>query len=205
MQQALEYAETLDVPFAYSSNGDAFLEHDRTATGGTVTREIPLDQFQTPEALWARYCQAKGYTTDQKTVATQDYYEDDQEQRQKQGRLSRAACPKFDRQTFHEFSRLSVSNCQWARNYAVYTGKGKKYHTIIRAWLTNGFASSSSAGKSAPRKTRTNTSKPSRNEAPFSPPYTCKQIHETYGREGSGDYPEVRLAFLGGVLWRVLF
>ena len=34
MQQALEYAEILDVPFAYSSNGDAFLEHDRTATGG---------------------------------------------------------------------------------------------------------------------------------------------------------------------------
>lgn len=35
MQQALEYAEILDVPFAYSSNGDAFLEHDRTATGSS--------------------------------------------------------------------------------------------------------------------------------------------------------------------------
>ena len=46
----------------------------------------------------------------------------------------RAACPKFDRQTFHEFSRLSVTNCQWARNYVqYYTAKGKKYHTIIRA------------------------------------------------------------------------
>ena len=51
MSQALEYAEILDVPFAYSSNGDAFLEHDRTATGGTVTREIPLDQFPTPDEL----------------------------------------------------------------------------------------------------------------------------------------------------------
>src|SRR4051812_40777038 len=37
MQQALAYAEILDVPFAYSSNGDAFLEHDRTGSGGTVT------------------------------------------------------------------------------------------------------------------------------------------------------------------------
>ncbi|MGH7870139.1 MAG: IS110 family transposase, partial [Candidatus Dormibacteraceae bacterium] len=47
---------------------------------------------------------------------------------------ARAACPKFDRQTFHEFSRLSVTNCQWARNYVqYYTDKGKKYHTIIRA------------------------------------------------------------------------
>ena len=47
---------------------------------------------------------------------------------------ARSACPKFDRQTFHEFSRLSATNCQWARNYVqYYTGKGKKYHTIIRA------------------------------------------------------------------------
>ena len=76
MPQALEYAEILDAPFAYSSNGDAFLEHDRTATSGTVTREIPLDQFPTPEELWARYRKAKGYTEDQEAVATQDYYDD---------------------------------------------------------------------------------------------------------------------------------
>lgn len=74
MQQALEYAEILDIPFAYSSNGDAFLEHDRTAQGGTVTREIPLDQFPGPEELWSRYRAAKGYTTAQAAVATQDYY-----------------------------------------------------------------------------------------------------------------------------------
>jgi type I restriction enzyme R subunit len=75
MQQALEYAEILDLPFAYSSNGDAFLEHDRTATTGTVTREIPLDQFPTPEELWTRYCQAKSYTPRQAIVITQDYYD----------------------------------------------------------------------------------------------------------------------------------
>jgi transposase len=46
----------------------------------------------------------------------------------------RQACPQFDRQTFHEFARLSVAKCQWASNYvAYYTAKGKKYHTIIRA------------------------------------------------------------------------
>ena len=40
---------------------------------------------------------------------------------------ARAACPKFDRQTFHEFSRLSVTHCQWARNDGQsYTDKGKK-------------------------------------------------------------------------------
>jgi transposase len=46
----------------------------------------------------------------------------------------RMACPKFDRQTFHEFARLSVGSCQWARNYVdYYKSKGKKHNTIIRA------------------------------------------------------------------------
>ena len=76
MQQALAYAEILDVPFAYSSNGDAFLEHDRTGTRSTVEREIPLDQFPTPDELWARYRAAKGYTPTQEAVTTQDYYDD---------------------------------------------------------------------------------------------------------------------------------
>src|SRR5262249_2995323 len=76
MQQALAYAETLDIPFAYSTNGDAFLEHDRTASSGAVTREIAIDQFPSPAELWSRYCAAKGLTQEQVTVATQDYYDD---------------------------------------------------------------------------------------------------------------------------------
>jgi type I restriction enzyme R subunit len=76
LQQALEYAEILDVPFAYSSNGDAFIEHDRTASSGTVTREISLDHFPRPQELWARYRTAKGLTVQQEAVAIQDYYDD---------------------------------------------------------------------------------------------------------------------------------
>jgi type I restriction enzyme R subunit len=76
MQQALEYASILDVPFAYSSNGDAFLEHDRTGTGAAVEREIPLDQFPAPDALWARFKSAKGFSKAQEAVTTQDYYDD---------------------------------------------------------------------------------------------------------------------------------
>lgn len=58
---------------------------------------------------------------------------------------ARCACPKFLRQSFHEFARLSVISCQWARNYLdYYTEKGKKYHTIIRAlafkWIRILFA-----------------------------------------------------------------
>ena len=76
MQQALEYAEILDVPFAYSSNGDAFLEHDRTVSSNLVEREISLHEFPAPEELWARFCQAKTYTEKQASVATQDYFDD---------------------------------------------------------------------------------------------------------------------------------
>ncbi|MBX9609190.1 MAG: DEAD/DEAH box helicase family protein [Gammaproteobacteria bacterium] len=76
MQQALDYAEILDVPFAFSSNGDGFLEHDRTAAGGAVERELTLDAFPSPAELWARYSAAKGYTAQQAAVATQDYYDD---------------------------------------------------------------------------------------------------------------------------------
>ena len=47
--------------------------------------------------------------------------------------LARWACPQFDRQTFHEFARLSLPKCQWAQNYVTYyTQKGKSYHVIIR-------------------------------------------------------------------------
>ena len=52
LQQAMTYAKMLDVPFAYSSNGDAFYEHDNL-TG--LERQIPLDQFPSPEELKARY------------------------------------------------------------------------------------------------------------------------------------------------------
>ena len=76
MQQALEYAEILDLPFAFSSNGDGFLEHDRTVKDGPVTRELALEQFPKPEELWARYCTAKGLNHEQVAVTTQDYFED---------------------------------------------------------------------------------------------------------------------------------
>lgn len=55
MQQALGYAEMLDVPFAFSSNGDRFLEHDRTGASKKPERELALDAFPSPDELWQRY------------------------------------------------------------------------------------------------------------------------------------------------------
>ncbi|MAF15685.1 MAG: DEAD/DEAH box helicase [Marinomonas sp.] len=75
MQQALGYAELLEVPFVFSTNGDAFLFHDKTNTAQIET-EIALEDFPTPEQLWLKFAQWKGYETDQLPIVTQDYHDD---------------------------------------------------------------------------------------------------------------------------------
>lgn len=74
MQQALMYAEMLDLPFVFSSNGDAFLLHDRTGTLGRVEEEIPLEKFPSPDFLWEKYCEWKGFDENRQKIVTQDYY-----------------------------------------------------------------------------------------------------------------------------------
>lgn len=74
MQQGLTYGEILDIPFIYSSNGDGFVEHDRTKNEGILEREIKLDEFPSPEELWNRYKEYKGLTTEQEEVVTHNYY-----------------------------------------------------------------------------------------------------------------------------------
>ncbi|QKG55211.1 DEAD/DEAH box helicase family protein [Hymenobacter sp. BRD128] len=77
MMQALDYARILDIPFVFSSNGDGFLFHDRTATAGPLETELGLDDFPTPAALWARYKQAKGLASPVAArMAEQEYYLD---------------------------------------------------------------------------------------------------------------------------------
>jgi len=77
MQQALNYAETLGVPFVFSSNGDAFLMHDRTGFAGEVERELALAAFPSPTELWQRYCQWKGLeTAEARHTVEMPYYDD---------------------------------------------------------------------------------------------------------------------------------
>jgi len=77
IQQGLSYAEILDIPSVYSSNGDGFYEHDRTCTDGKIEKELALDEFPTPETLWQRYKKYKGIKTkEQEHIAAQDYFFD---------------------------------------------------------------------------------------------------------------------------------
>jgi len=78
MQQALNYADTLGVPFVFSSNGDAFLFHDRTGNAAITETELGLTQFPTPAELWERYCTWKGIATPAAIQTVEmPYYDDD--------------------------------------------------------------------------------------------------------------------------------
>ena len=76
MQQGINYGEILDIPFVYSSNGDGFVEHDRTKADGKIEKELSLDEFPSPQELWNRYKEWKGLTEKEEKVVTQDYYID---------------------------------------------------------------------------------------------------------------------------------
>lgn len=71
LQQAMAYAQMLDLPFAYSSNGDGFAEHD-FLTG--KEREFGLDEFPTEEELVVRFKQESGLTPSQEAIIEQPYY-----------------------------------------------------------------------------------------------------------------------------------
>ena len=73
MEQALNYAEILDIPFVFTSNGDGFSFYDKTAEHN-VQIELAFDQFPSPEELWARYKKFKGITDASEKVVAQDYY-----------------------------------------------------------------------------------------------------------------------------------
>jgi type I restriction enzyme, R subunit len=76
LQQALEYAETLDIPFVFSSNGDGFVFHDRTGTYAKMESDLSLDKFPSPEELWSKYSEYKGLTPAAEKLVLQDYFED---------------------------------------------------------------------------------------------------------------------------------
>lgn len=75
MQQGLDYARMLDVPFVFASNGDGFIFHDKT-NGQQLETEVSLVDFPTPDQLWDKFCSWKGYTSAQLPMISQDYYSD---------------------------------------------------------------------------------------------------------------------------------
>lgn len=73
MNQAMEYAQMLDIKFAYSSNGKGFIEYD-FFTG--KTKELKIDEFPTPQELWQRYCVGKELDEETEKIVQEPYYID---------------------------------------------------------------------------------------------------------------------------------
>ncbi|MBX0335177.1 DEAD/DEAH box helicase family protein [Pontibacter sp. HSC-14F20] len=128
MQQAKEYADILDIPFVYSSNGDAFLEHDTTRTDSEIERELLLSAFPSPEELWQRYAAHKGLTPTQQEVVKQENHTDETEQ-----------APRYYQQIAINRTIEAVSRGDRRMLLVMATGTGKTYtafQIIWRLWKT---------------------------------------------------------------------
>ena len=73
MAQAINYAQLLDVPFSFSSNGDGFVFRDATLASGVLEQNLTLNEFPSPAELWSRYCAWKGWSPEVRQVAEFDY------------------------------------------------------------------------------------------------------------------------------------
>jgi len=77
LQQALGYAEILDLPTAFSSNGDGFAQHNRTTIDGEDTETtLTMEGFLPPRELYQRYCRFHGITPEQEELVEQPYHAD---------------------------------------------------------------------------------------------------------------------------------
>lgn len=76
MQQGLGYAEMLQVPFVFSSNGDGFLFHNKIAKDGVIERELALHEIPGPDTLWQWWAEHLGLSPAQSELVSQDYYSD---------------------------------------------------------------------------------------------------------------------------------
>jgi type I restriction enzyme R subunit len=66
--QVLHYAQLLDLPFSLLSNGDVFVFHDAKLATGVLESSLTLDEFPSPEELWARYCAWKAWSSERSRV-----------------------------------------------------------------------------------------------------------------------------------------
>lgn len=127
IQQALDYARILDIPCVFSSNGNGFLFHDRTATDSEIETELSLDAFPSPERLWGKYLKYKGITTPgAERIVAQDYYFDGSGRR-----------PRYYQQVAINRTVEAIANNQNRIILVMATGTGKTYtayQIVYRLW-----------------------------------------------------------------------
>jgi type I restriction enzyme R subunit len=127
MQQALGYAKILDIPVAFSSNGDGFLQHDLSGSTPQIEKEIALDAFPSPNELWQIYKKYKKIITpEQEEVASFDYFFD-----------GSGRSPRYYQQTAINRTVEAIARGQNRILLVMATGTGKTYtafQIIYRLW-----------------------------------------------------------------------
>ena len=127
IQQGLDYAKILDIPCVFSSNGDGFLFHDRTANDENIETEISLDDFPSPEQLWQKYKKYKGIETPEaERIVSQDFYFDGTNRK-----------PRYYQQIAVNRTVEAIANGQNRILLVMATGTGKTYtafQIIHRLW-----------------------------------------------------------------------
>ena len=123
MQQALGYAETLNIPFVFSSNGDGFVFHDRTGASTPREANLALDSFPAPSELWQRYRAWKGLTPEAEKLVLQDYYED-----------SGDKAPRYYQVNAVNAAIEAIANGQDRVLLVMATGTGKTYSAFQIIW-----------------------------------------------------------------------
>lgn len=124
MQQALNYAEILNIPFVFSSNGDGFLLHDRTGNAAQPESELTLEQFPAPENLWKRYCEWKGIETVAGRKAIEMPYYDD----------GKGRAPRYYQANAINNTVEAVAKGQQRILLVMATGTGKTYTAFQIIW-----------------------------------------------------------------------
>lgn len=121
MQQGLRYAEMLDIPFVYSSNGDGFIEHDRTKTSGPLERTLGLNEFPSPQELWERYKAWKDIKPEEEAIINQPYYIGDKS-------------PRYFQQVAINRTVEAIAKGQNRILLTMATGTGKTYTAFQIMW-----------------------------------------------------------------------
>jgi type I restriction enzyme R subunit len=123
MQQALEYAKTLNIPFVFTSNGDGFVFHDRTGTSAQMETNLSLSQFPSPDALWEKYRAWKGLTPEAEKIVLQDYYDD-----------ASGKSPRYYQANAVNATVEAIANGQNRVLLVMATGTGKTYTAFQTIW-----------------------------------------------------------------------
>ncbi len=124
MPQALNYAETLGVPFVFSSNGAGFLMHDRTGFAERTETELSLEAFPTPLQLWKRYCLWKGIETPAALQTIEMPYYDD----------GTGRAPRYYQASAINNTVEAVAQGQQRILLVMATGTGKTYTAFQIIW-----------------------------------------------------------------------